>query len=417
MFVHQPRERTVCRPLLGWPRYPDGVYCIRDWGDTVLGEGDEPISGRLLLECTHQLDGLSCIESGCRVSRTQACEGLAQGAVPARVGQTEVGDGVNQAEYRRIMGSRVHWQWLFNGPAQELDNDKAQAVQVCRVFTSVTIPALRRHVLEAAKAECLCLGDSARILESGGAKVEHPQLTLNADHDVGRLDVSVDYFERLRHAYRHLEPGCSEGASNAFSDLVDRTMRKGHIPLGEGFQQLAQVDAMNKFHDNGWEAINLRNRVYSDNVLMLQAGEQLGLISRPVEYILSISPAFPENLDRNDAAKSTRISRARQVHTREGARAAFLQQRDFSPSLLGIWHQFRARFRLASLALTAAYSADRASARRTGDECSTRSASVTCIPKAKFTDQTRVTESVPFGYGDPVEALCGLTWCRGGERC
>ncbi len=163
----------------------------------------------------------------------------------------------------------------------------AQAVQVAAGVDMLAAHLFGRHVFRSSHRHAR-LGFQRAVADAGDAKVHHHRLFAADDHNVVWLDVAMnDAFVM----------GVSQGAG----DLGDQPRRELRAQGALGSQHLLQRYPLDIFHDDEKSAPVLVDVEDRDDVFVLQARDDLGLLLEPPAE-LGVSGQFArEHFDGDDS--------------------------------------------------------------------------------------------------------------------
>jgi hypothetical protein len=156
---------------------------------------------------------------------------------------------------------------------EQLEEGDAQRVDVDLLAALVGEELLGRHVPRGAKLHRLGPPLAVEVAPRD-AEVEHLHAAVARDQDVGGLDVPVHHGQRAAGAGLRRLAGEAQGAGHGLADLDRSPRRQRGVP-----EQRAAVDAVDDLHQQGWSAVDLHHVDDLDDVVVVQQGEQPGLVA------------------------------------------------------------------------------------------------------------------------------------------
>ena len=125
--------------------------------------------------------------------------------------------------------------------------------------------------------------------ETGDAKVHDFDLAIRQQHDVLGLDVPVN----------HTLPVCViQSIQNLLGEMHHLFPGEGFAPAGH---VLLQSNAVDVFHHDVLELVGDRHIEHLHDARMVQNGDGLGLIFKPVDQLRIFQEFLPQDLHRNHA--------------------------------------------------------------------------------------------------------------------
>ena len=190
----------------------------------------------------------------------------------------------------------------------ELVERRTEGVDVHGRVGFESVEGLWRHVEGRADGERTGASPASPEVRTGGPEVEHLHGARHRQDDVARLDVPVDDAQRWAAAGRFAVVRGVEGVGDLHRDAY-------RDPRGEGAMGLhdaVEGEPLDVLHHDGGPAIDLRELLYTNDVVVVQPPEQHRLVTRPLEDLVVADPVGLQDLE-DDRALERALGDTRDV--------------------------------------------------------------------------------------------------------
>ena len=176
------------------------------------------------------------------------------------------------------------------GAHQHLVEDHPQRIEIGAYISRVALRLLGTEIGGRADHRP-GLGQVGGLIPNPGyPEVGHLHRAVRVEHDISRLDVSVDHPQTV---------GYGQGQNHLPGDLHGPAGRHGHSLLGD----VAQAIPLHQLHHHEIRAVRLPPVVDAHDVGMVQVGGGLGLPSEPANEGLVLTVGAGKDFDRHPPAQ------------------------------------------------------------------------------------------------------------------